>query len=106
MARRGGYSNGPRPEVRVLEYETVWEPRTQNNPLGIYTLSPERIRSLPEQEVAKRRRAAEAERGARFRELYGMLGLQAAVSADGTLDITVGATSETTKGVIPWNGSS
>src|SRR5215211_954066 len=45
-------------------------------------------------------------RGARFRELYAMLGLLAEVHADGTLDITVGATGDSTKGVIPWNGSS
>src|SRR5919199_3042714 len=38
-------------------------------------------------------------RGARFRELYAMLGLRAAAHADGTLEITVGVTSEATKGV-------
>ena len=45
--------------------------------------------------------AAEAARGARFRELYAMLGLRAAIHADGTLEITVGATGEATKGVMP-----
>jgi len=47
--------------------------------------------------------AAEAERGARFRELYAMLGLRAAVHGDGTLEITVGAAN--TKGVMPCGGS-
>src|SRR5215218_2071353 len=64
--------------------------RTAENPLGIYTLTPERIRLLSEEEIAARRRAAEAARGARFRELYAMLGLRAAIHADGTLEITVG----------------
>ena len=83
----------------IREYETVGAERTQENPLGIYTLTPDRIRSLSEEEVAGRRRAAEAARGARFRELYAMLGLRAAIHADGTLEITVGATN--TKGVMP-----
>jgi hypothetical protein len=85
----------------IREYETVGAERTPENPLGIYTLTPDRIRSLSEEEVASRRRAAEVARGARFRELYAMLGLRAAVHADGTLEITVGATGEATKGVMP-----
>jgi len=56
---------------------------------------------LPEEEVARRKR--EAERGARSRELYAMLGLRAAVHAGGTLEITVEATN--TKGVMPCDGS-
>ena len=85
----------------IREYGTSAPERTKDNPLGIYTLTPERIRCLPDEEVAARRRAAEAARGARFRELYAMLGLRVAVHADGTLEITVGATSEATKGVMP-----
>jgi hypothetical protein len=85
----------------IREYETVGAERTPENPLGIYTLTPDRIRSLSEEEVASRRRAAEVARGARFRELYAMLGLRAAVHTDGTLEITVGATGEATKGVMP-----
>jgi len=88
------------------EYETIGAERTPENPLGIYTYTPERIRFLSEEEVAARRRAAGAARGARFRELYAMLGLRAAVHADGTLDIAVGATSEATKGVMPCDVSS
>jgi hypothetical protein len=90
----------------IREYETIGAERTPDNPLEIYTLTPERVRSLSEEEVAARRRAAEAARGARFRELYAMLGLRAAVYADGTLDIAVGATSEATKGVMPCDGPS
>ncbi len=76
------------------------EPRTRDNLLGVYILTDEVIRPLPE-EVTKRRCADEAERGTRFRKLCGMLGLRAAVHEDGTLDITIGIT----KGVMPWSGS-
>ena len=85
----------------IREYETVGAERTPENPLGLYALTPDRIRALSEEEVAGRRRAAEAARGARFRELYAMLGLRAAVHADGILEITVGAAGEATKGVMP-----
>jgi hypothetical protein len=43
----------------IREYETVGAERTPETPLGIYTLTPDRIRSLSEEEVAGRRRAAE-----------------------------------------------
>jgi hypothetical protein len=84
----------------IREYETIGAERTPENPLGIYTLTSERIRCPPEVEVAARRRTAEA---ARFRKLYAMLGIRAAVHADGNLEITVGATN--TKGVMPCDGS-
>jgi hypothetical protein len=87
----------------IREYETIGAERTPENPLGIYTVTPERTRFLSDEEVAARRRAAEAARGARFRELYAMLGLRAAARADGTLEITVGAAN--TKGVMPCDGS-
>jgi hypothetical protein len=86
----------------VREYETVPNPRTEENPSGLYTLTPERIRHLPEEEVGAKRLAAEAARGARFRELYALLDLRVAVHASGDLDVTVGTTN--TKGVMPWNG--
>ena len=89
----------------IREYETVGAERTPDNPLGIYALTPDKIRPLTEEEVAGRRLAAEAARGARFRELYAMLGLREAIHADGTLEITVGATGEATKGVMPCDGS-
>ena len=87
----------------IREYEAIGAECTPENPLGIYTITPERIRYLPEEEVAARKRTAEAARGARLRELYAMLGLRAAVHADGTLDIAVRATN--TKGVMPCDGS-
>jgi hypothetical protein len=90
-----------------VEREVMWAigaERTAENPLGIYTLTPERIRPLSEEEVAARRQTAETARGTRFRELYAMLGLRAAVHADGTLEITVGASGEATKGVMPCDG--
>ena len=92
------------PEVRVREYETVPAERTGDNPSDIYTVASERIRHLSDEELGAKRLAAEAARGARFRELYARLGLRAAVYTDGTLEITVGATN--TKGVMPWNESS
>jgi hypothetical protein len=55
-------------------------------------------------ELADKRFAAEAARGARFREFYVRLGLRAAVHADRTKEITMGATS--TKGVMHRDKSS
>ena len=90
-------------EVRVREYETVPEPCTEDNPLGVYALAPDRIRYLADEELKTKRLAAEAARGARFRGLYARLGLRAAVHLDGTVEITVAATN--TKGVMPCDGS-
>jgi hypothetical protein len=84
----------------IREYETIGAERTPENLLWLYTLTPNRIRHLSEEEVAARRRAVEA---ARYQELYAMLGLRAAVHADGTLEITVGATN--TQGGMPCDGS-
>ncbi len=89
--------------AKVRGYETVPNERTGENPSGLYTLTPERIRHLPEEEVGAKRLAAEAARGARFRELYALLDLRVAVHASGDLDVTVGTTN--TKGVVPWNES-
>ena len=86
--------------IHVQRHETVPPERTPENPLGIYTLTPERIRKRAPEELEEIRKERERERGARYRELYAMLGLRAAVYADGTLEITVGATSGATKGVM------
>ena len=83
----------------VRDYETVPPEPPGDGTLPIYALTAERIRYLDHEEVARGERGAEAARGARFRELYAMLGLRAAVRADGTLDIMVGATNA--KGVVP-----
>ena len=78
-------------------------PRVARPPLGVYTLIPDRIRHLTDEELGAKHLAAEAARGARFRELYARLGLRAAVHADGAVEITVAATN--TKGVMPWDES-
>jgi hypothetical protein len=57
----------------VREYETVPAERTEENPLGVYTLTPESIRHLPEEELAQKRLDAEDARCARFREIYAMM---------------------------------
>ncbi len=64
----------------VREYELVghdYEPGTKPR-----TLTPDSIRFLTEEELEAKHRAAEAARGARFRELYARLGLRAAVHAE------------------------
>jgi hypothetical protein len=83
----------------VREYETVPPEPSEDGGLALYTLTPERIRFLSKEEVASKRLAAEAARGARFRELYAMLGLRAEVHAEGALGIMVGAKNAT--GVMP-----
>jgi hypothetical protein len=70
----------------IREYETVPEEGKVGNWLGIYKLSPDRIRHLPEEEVAKRRRRAEDERAARYRAVYDDLGLRVVAHPDGTLE--------------------
>ncbi len=77
------------------------EPRTEDNPLGVYTLIPDRITHITDEELKAKRLDAEAARGASFRELYARLGLRATVHRDGTLEITVGTTN--TNGVMLWN---
>ena len=74
----------------VREYETVPEERTDENLLGIYKLAAESIRYLGEEELEAKRRDAEEERSARFRELYAMLGLEVVCHKDRTLEVTWG----------------
>lgn len=66
---------------------------------GPTLLTPESIQPKSEEEQEAERHQAEAERAARFKELYTRLGLRTGVHADGTLKITVGATDA--KGVMP-----
>ncbi len=77
-------------EPVVREYETVPTDRTPDNPLGVYTLTPERVRFLSEAELAQKRSAAEAERAARLQRLYEMLDLRVTAHKDGTLEVTWG----------------
>jgi len=71
----------------VREYETVPAQRTDENPLGVYTLTPERIRHLQGEELEHRRRAAADEEAARYREMYDALGFRVTAHPDGTLEV-------------------
>jgi hypothetical protein len=70
----------------VRAHETVAPERTQENPLGLYTLAPDRISYLSEEEVEWREREAEDERAARYRAMYEDLGLRVAAHPDGDLE--------------------
>jgi len=76
----------------LREYETSAPEATPDDPLGaIYTITPERIRFLPEEELAEKRRAVEEKRARRFRELYEMLGLKVVCHKDRSLEVSWGA---------------
>jgi hypothetical protein len=77
-------------ESVVREYETVGAGRTEDNPLGLYKLTRESIRYLDEEELEAKRREAEEERAARFRELYAMLDLRVVCHKDRSLEVTGG----------------
>ena len=74
-----------------------------------YTLTPECMRHLPEEESAVKRLDVEATRAVRFRKIYAMIGLQVAVHPSGALDISLGTRSSGSslgsKGVMPWDES-
>ncbi|MDP9477975.1 MAG: recombinase family protein [Actinomycetota bacterium] len=74
----------------VREHETVPEERTPSNPLGIYTLTPERVRFLDEEELERRRNEERAERSARFRRLYDALNLRVVGHKDRSLEVSWG----------------
>jgi hypothetical protein len=76
----------------VREYETSAPESTKDDPLGgLYTITPERIRMLPEEELAKMRRAAEEVRARRFRELYAMLNFKVVCHKDRSVEVSWGA---------------
>ena len=93
----------------MRDYETIPAKRTEANPLGAYTLTPESVRHLSEEELAQKRLDAEEARCARFRGIYAMIGLQVAVHPSGALDISLGVRSSGSslgsKGVMPWDES-
>lgn len=70
----------------IRDYETIPEERSEDNPLGAYILTPDRIRHLPEEEVAQRERQTEDEKAARYRGMYEDLGLKVIAHPDGTLE--------------------
>jgi len=54
--------------------------------LGIYTLTSDRIRHLPEEEAERKERVAEDGRSARYREIYEDLGLRVVARPEGSLE--------------------
>ncbi len=74
----------------LREYETIPEARTEDNPLGLYTLTPERIRHKDGEQLEAERRAALEERRDRFREIYSALGLTVVCHRDRSLEIRWG----------------
>jgi hypothetical protein len=85
------YLVGQEPVVRAYETVGVAE-TTEEEPLrGLYTITPERIRTLPDEELAQKRSAAEEKRAERFRELYAMLNLRVICHKDRSLEVTWGA---------------
>jgi glycerol-3-phosphate dehydrogenase len=75
----------------VRPYETVPEEKTDENPLGIYKLTPERIRHRSEEEIGRHEREARARRRSQgFRDLYEVLNLRVVAHKDCTLEVTWG----------------
>ncbi len=70
----------------VRDHDTIPNERTEENPLGLYTLTPDRIRRRTPEEVEEREREAEDERAARYRAAYEDLGLRVVAHPDGTLE--------------------
>ena len=70
----------------VRDHDTIPNERTEENPLGMYRLTPDRIRHLTEEEVVRREREAEDERAARYRAAYEDLGLRVVAHPDGALE--------------------
>jgi hypothetical protein len=69
----------------VRDHATVPEERTADNPLGLYLLTPDRVRPKTEKEIEGERLAAENKRSARLRWVYEAIGLAVTVHKDGTL---------------------
>jgi hypothetical protein len=69
----------------VRDHETLPDERTPDNP-GLYTLTPDRNRHLPEEEIARKEHEAEDERTERYRAMYNELGLRVVGHPDGTLE--------------------
>jgi len=70
----------------VRDHETSAPERTPDNPIGLYTLAPDRIRYLAKEEVERREREAEDERTARYRAIYEDPGLRVVAHPGGTLE--------------------
>lgn len=76
----------------IREYETSVPESTNDDPLGgLYKLTPERIRTLTEEQLAEKRSAVEVKQARRFRELYAMLNLKVVCHKDRSLEVSWGA---------------
>ena len=85
LARSGPgcpYTRSPGPTLTPSKFIPLRS--SEDGSLPIYTLAPERIRYLPEEEVGRRNR--EDERAARYRAMYDDLGLRVVAHPDGTLE--------------------
>jgi len=69
----------------VCDHATIPEERTPDNPLRLYRLTPDRVRSKTEEEIAGERLAAENERSVRLRWVYEAIRLAVTAHKDGTL---------------------
>jgi hypothetical protein len=69
----------------VRDHATIPEERTPENPLGLYRLTPDRVRPKTEEEIEGERLTAENERSARLRSVYEAIGLAVTAHKDGTL---------------------
>ena len=75
-------------EPAIRDYELVGHGYGPG--VGLRTLTPESIRLPTEEELAKRKRAAERARAARYQELYRMLGLRVVVHPEKGLEVSWG----------------
>lgn len=72
----------------IREYETVPAERTPENPLGVYTLAPERIREHTPEETQHLWEQWERERAERYGAAYEMFALRVVAHHDGSLEVT------------------
>ncbi len=72
----------------MRDYETITPERIEGGELPLYTLTPERIRYLPQEEVVRREREAEDDRAAHYRAMYDDLGLRVVAYPDDTLEVS------------------
>jgi hypothetical protein len=75
-----------RPELRTTEDVVGREDLV--NYIGVYTLTPERIRRRTPEEMEEIERRRERERAERFRWVYGELELKVVVRKDGPLELS------------------
>jgi hypothetical protein len=75
----------------VRDYKTIPDVRTETNPLGAYTLTPENIRERTSEELKELGERAEQERSARFRDLYEALDLRVVCHQDLSLEVSWGS---------------